>query len=362
MPSFESMFLRLENFKIGNLQDNRPDRVRVGKRPRCRVFHFLTNVTRMLRIGGVKSLLLFSAIIGCCRLTADDDVFRTVVRKQGDDGVHTYRIPGLATSVKGTVLAVFDIRHKGVGDLPADIDVGLMRSTDDGTTWGAMQRILDFDAAEPKSRGNGVGDPTILVDKKTGTIFVTALHSKGDRAWKKSGPGLSAEETGQFVMTKSTDDGETWSEPWTITPQVKEPAWRLCFNGPGNGIQLRDGTLVFPAQFKGADDVPHSCFISSADGGVTWKISSPAIPGAPPTSEASLAECADGSLLLSMRDESRSGQRAWARWSDGKWSASWAALPDPTCMASLIRHPSGALGSVHEFLAMRKAETRQTAE
>jgi sialidase-1 len=284
-------------------------------------------------------------------LTIADDprVFRKVLRKQGEDGVKSYRIPGLATTPKGTLIAVFDLRNKGAGDLPADIDVGAMRSMDHGETWTPVQRIMDFDSTEPGSQGNGVGDPAVLVDAKTGAIFVAALWSKGMRAWAGSGPGFSPAETGQFVIAKSIDDGVSWSKPVSITPQVKDPAWRICFNGPGNGIQLRDGTLVFAAQFKGADDVPHACFIASVDGGEKWKISPAAIPGQPATSEAQIAELADGSLLLSMRNEKRTGQRVWARWEwkgdlfAGKWSEPWHAVTDPTCMASLIRHPRGEL-------------------
>src|SRR5688572_8006717 len=69
-------------------------------------------------------LILFAAVTAACA-AEESLVFRRVIRKQGDDGVHTYRIPGLATSTKGTLLAVFDIRNKRAGDLPADIDVGL---------------------------------------------------------------------------------------------------------------------------------------------------------------------------------------------------------------------------------------------
>ncbi|MBP7951131.1 MAG: exo-alpha-sialidase [Verrucomicrobiales bacterium] len=283
------------------------------------------------------------------KLPDDPRIFRTVVRKQGDDGVHTYRIPGLATSAKGTLLAVFDVRHKSKADLPADIDVGFMRSSDNGATWSAMQRIMDYDAAVPGSRGNGVGDPAILVDRKTGTIFVAALWSKGARGWAGSGPGMTPDETGQLVICKSTDDGLTWSKPVSITPQVKDPAWRLCFNGPGCGIQIRDGSLVFAAQYKGANNVPHSCFIASSDHGETWKISPPAIPAHPPTSEAQIVECRDSSLLLTMRDESHSGKRAWARWRwndsllKGQWSEPWSAVTDPTCMAGILIHPDGTL-------------------
>lgn len=293
-------------------------------------------------------------LVSTARAYADDAIFRKVLRQAGDDGVKSYRIPGLATSKAGTLLAVFDIRHNGPADLPGNIDVGLLRSTDGGETWSKMQTILDYDQREEGAQGNGVGDPTILVDHKTGTIFVAALWSRGNRAWNGSGPGLKPSETGQFVLTKSTDDGHTWSPPINITEQVKDPAWRLCFQGPGAGIQTKDGTLIFPAQFRAADGTPHSCFIFSRDGGEKWQMSPPAIPAKPPTSEAQIAELTGGGLLLTMRDESRSGKRAWAKWDWAKaakggeaklgtWSEPWFTVPDPTCMASLFRHPDGEL-------------------
>lgn len=276
-------------------------------------------------------------------------VTQRVIRTAGDDGVDTYRIPGLATTKQGTLIAVFDARNRSGADLPGDIDVGMMRSTDNGDHWSPMKRIIDFDASIPGSQGNGVGDPAVLTDQRTGTIFVAALWSQGGRAWHGSGPGLKPEETGQFVLVKSTDDGLTWSPPINITQQVKNPAWRLCFNGPGNGIQLTDGSLVFPAQYRDENAMAHSCFIASRDGGEIWKISPPAIPSAIPTSESAIAQLEDGSLLLSMRNESRAGIRAWARWEwkedllNGKWSEPWYVATEPTCMASLIRGPRGNL-------------------
>lgn len=66
-------------------------------------------------------------------------------------------------------------------------------------------------------------------------------------------------------MTRSDDDGLTWSAAINLTAQVKDPRGRLCFDGPGAGIQLRDGTLVLPAQYRdsNAEAIPHSCFITS---------------------------------------------------------------------------------------------------
>jgi sialidase-1 len=215
-----------------------------------------------------------------------------------------------------------------------------------------MQTILDYDAGESDSRGNGVGDPAILVDGRTGTIFVAALWSRGDRGWHGSGPGLTPQETGQFVITSSSDDGLTWSEPLNITAQVKEPASRASLPAPRPPLQARDGTLIFAAQYREANGMAHSCFVYSRDQGESWTISPPAIAAGPPTSESQVAELDDGSLLLSMRDESRSGERLWARWTwasdqssaeSGEWSESWKTVPDPTCMASLIRHPDGRL-------------------
>ena len=72
--------------------------------------------------------------------------------------------------------------------------------------------------------------------------------------WRKKGsqPGTGLKETCQFLITKSTDDGLTWSFPDNITGKTKRPEWWLFAPAPGQGITLADGTLVFPTQ--GRDD------------------------------------------------------------------------------------------------------------
>ena len=274
----------------------------------------------------------------------------TVLRSQGDDGVHTYRIPGLATSINGTILAVFDIRHTSSADLPGDIDVGLMRSTDGGYTWGPIQTIMDYDRTAPGSSGNGVGDPAILVDRVTGRIWCAALWSFGDNAWNGSGPGLSPDETGQFVLNYSDDDGLTWSDPVSITADIKDPAWNLYFQGPGKGICTRDGTLIFPAQYRDSGGVPRSNFIYSTDRGARWHHAPPAIAsGSPWTTEAQILELDDGSLLLSIRNHAGTGERLWCKYSwdrgtetiaEGTWGTPWYDQTDPVCMASVERYRS----------------------
>ena len=269
--------------------------------------------------------------------------FGVALRKGGDDGAKVYRIPGLATTPKGTLIGVYDVRYGGGGDLPGDIDVGMSRSADGGQTWEPMKVIMDM-GRDAKWRYDGIGDPSVLVDRETGTLWVAALWSHGNRGWRGSGPGLTPGETGQFVLVRSDDDGVSWSKPINITGQIKKPGWCLLLQGPGRGITMRDGTLVFPAQFQdtlGNKRMPHSTVIFSRDHGKTWRIGTGAKPD---TTEAAVVELGDGSLMLNMRDN-RGGARSvyTSRDMGTTWSAhitSRKALPEPVCMASLLRIPA----------------------
>jgi sialidase-1 len=118
------------------------------------------------------------------------------LRKHGDDGVHTYRIPALATSPKGTLLTVYDMRRRMSRDLQEDIDIGLSRSTDGGRTWEEPRVIMDMGeyGGLPQEQ-NGCSDPGIIVDQKTGEIFVFAVWmwgKPGKHQWRDDGsePGF----------------------------------------------------------------------------------------------------------------------------------------------------------------------------
>lgn len=281
-----------------------------------------------------------------------------ILRAAGQDNCDTYRIPGIITTGKGTLIAVYDNRYNNSKDLQEDIDVGMSRSTDGGQSWEPMRVIMDMGEWGSRSeRLNGIGDPSILYDHTTGTIWLAALWMSGSSPdqmlWWASQPGMSPEETGQFILVKSTDDGLTWSEPINITQQLKDPAWQLLLQGPGAGITLGDGTLVFPAQFKadirekaldGGQYTCHSTIVYSKDGGQTWQIGTGAKPN---TTEAQVVQLSDSSLMLNMRDDlnrrikDETNGRAVSTTTDfGKtWTThptSNSALQEPNCMASLI--------------------------
>lgn len=91
------------------------------------------------------------------------------LRQHGQDGVHTSRIPELATSKQGTVLAIYDARYESARDLQGHIDIAMNRSLDGGCTWEPMQVILDRNEwGGMPEKYNGVSDACILVDEKSG--------------------------------------------------------------------------------------------------------------------------------------------------------------------------------------------------
>ena len=310
-------------------------------------------------------------------VTADcaaSPALRTAValRQRNQDGVDNCRIPGLAITPKGTILAVYDARRERDRDLQGDIDICYNRSTDGGRTWSEMKVAMDMgEWGGLPEKFNGVSDPCILVDSRTGDIYVAACWMHGvidektgkwveglteesenwNHQWRRNGslPGYGVRESSQWVVVKSTDDGLTWSQPENFTRSVKPESFCLTINAPGAGITLKDGTLVFPGQGRWEDGFPFSTLLYSKDGGKTWTSGTPAIPDKSiPSNECMVAELPDGSLMLNMRSSTNrrkheeNGRLVSITRDLGKtWEThptSGHILTEPACQGSLLSH------------------------
>lgn len=242
---------------------------------------------------------------------------------RGENGYHTYRIPALLVTQAGTLLAFCEARKNSASDA-GDIDLVVKRSSDMGRTWSPMQIIWD-------DGGNTIGNPCPVVDQTTGTIWMPFCRNN-DRVF----------------MTKSTDDGLTWSAPVEITSTVKLTNWHWYATGPGVGIQLEKGPhagrMVIPCDNTARDannnTVWSSHIIYSDDHGATWQLGGIITPN---MNECQVVELADGRLMMNMRNSDRSKtNRAVATSEDGgmTWSAiTWdSTLVEPICQASFLRY------------------------
>jgi sialidase-1 len=151
----------------------------------------------------------------------------------------------------------------------------------------------------------------------------------------------------------------------------------LLLQGPGRGITLSDGTLVFPAQFKtdtgvkaldGGQYTCHSTIVFSKDGGKTWHIGTGAKSN---TTEAQVVQLKDGSLMINMRDDRNrtdkgpTNGRAVAVTRDlgVTWSvhpSSNSALPEPNCMASLIAAEVNVNGAMKKVLLFSNPDDKNS--
>lgn len=262
------------------------------------------------------------------------------------DGYHTYRIPSLIATTNGTLLAFCEGRKNSASDT-GDIDLLLRRSPDGGRTWSPQQVVWD-------DGPNTCGNPCPVVDEQSGTIWLLLTHNPGDTGEeriKQRGPG----GTRTVWVTRSRDDGQTWSAPTNITASTKEATWGWYATGPGVGIQMRhgphQGRLVIPCDhsFSHTNSPPAnssapgdgSHVIYSDDHGETWKLGGTARPQ---MNESQVVELADGkgSLLLNMRTTAKASRRGQSLSHDG--GETWTVpeyvpeLVEPRCQASILRY------------------------
>lgn len=269
----------------------------------------------------------------------------------GQDGYHSYRIPALLTTQSGALLAFCEGRRNNRRD-DGDIDLIMKRSTDGGVTWSPHTVVYEQGGAAELT----IGNPCPVVDQDTGVIWMPFCR-----------------DNKEVLITKSEDDGATWSAPVNISSDVMHGHWVWVATGPGVSIQIQQGPhkgrLVVPCDhgvMSGEQRIHHSHVFFSDDHGDTWQLG-----GSLPehTDESQVVELTDGRLLINMRsywgkvakDKERLGKRALA-WSDDG-GATWSDLAfdetliEPVCQGSFLRHTLAADGGRDRLLFSNPAST-----
>lgn len=291
---------------------------------------------------------LLASLAASAVVAAEPFCEQTVLFQAGEGGYELYRIPGVVATPSGVVLVSCEARKTAKGDW-GDIDLYLRRSTDGGRSWSAPRLLVDGDgrgfapnplAAAQQLSGPDqitVNNPVAIVDARPGVIHL-----------------LYCIEYARCFYLRSEDDGATFSEPVEITAAFEgfRPRydWKVLATGPGHGIQLRTGRLIVPVWLStGTGGHAHRPSVNSTifsdDGGRTWQsgeiIAGPEQPANP--SETIAVELSDGSVMVNFRHESPERRRGVSVSADG--ATAWSpvrfdpALPEPICMASLVRGP-----------------------
>ena len=284
----------------------------------------------------MKKILCVCAVIMVTAAAGKDAVSEQVLFRAGEGGYFGYRIPALVVTKTGSLLAFCEARKGSLSD-SGDIDTVLRRSTDGGRTWSPMQVVAD---AGPDVCGN----PCPVVDRDSGTILLPLTQNKGDGPEPKILKGEAPPRT--VWLTKSSDDGQTWSPPVEISARTRRPDWRWYATGPGHGIQLRSGRIVIPCDHSTGpeNDLWHSHIIYSDDAGASWQIGG-VLDGR--TNECIAVELHDGRVYLNMRNYRNTRLRAVSTSADGGLTWTPAAddpgLAEPVCQASAVRYSTNVV-------------------
>lgn len=266
-----------------------------------------------------------------------------------DLGSHYWRIPAMVVlhhqkgenaSKNGRVVTMADNRFDHNGDLPSHIDVYERHSDDNGATWSTHKMVVGTDADHALvGGGHGFGDVS-LVECASGKIVAIMVGGPGYFGSTPSNPIVP-------TIITSTDGGDTWSTPRTLTNELykttyKEGAVQGSFAGSGRGLMLQrqkdkqlNGRIMFAMSHRFANNNVQEYIIYSDDEGNTWKFSTQsAYSGG---DESKLVELADGTVMISVR---QGGQRGYNKSTDGgvTWGtqAKWADISGCACNGDIL--------------------------
>ncbi|MCF6311603.1 MAG: glycoside hydrolase [Verrucomicrobiales bacterium] len=318
-----------------------------------------------------KTLLTFAVAVTSTSMLQAEPTEATDLFTQGDSDRPLYRYPGLVKSKAGTLIAVAEGRKNKASGWDT-VDIFMRTSKDAGKTWSDVKQIT-------KAPADAKDNPVSLTLKKPAHAGEIATHNPTLIADQKNG-GIhilyGVEYNRVFHMT-ADDNGEGLTEPVEITKVFEEfkseVDWKLIAVGPGTGAQLKSGRLVVPVWLSlgkgGIGFQPAAtATIYSDDNGKTWKRGEIVAFDLDITNaktgtkiekplEAAVAQTADGSVVINIRNKDLKGMRIQATSKDGATGWSEAAgikgLLEPMCQGSLVNTKAGLIFANPANMIMR---------
>lgn len=225
------------------------------------------------------------------------------ITKPGDK---PFRIPALACTRNGKLLAFSDYRPSGSDIGFGEVDIQLRTSTDNGATWSKARTIADGTGIG-SGTDCGFGDAAVLADRESDKVLMLCVAGRtpyGKANYLQGKPN-------QMVRFVSEDAGETWGTYTDITAQVyglfdksTHGAIKSMFVGSGKLCQsttIKTGNYYRVYAPVCARDGGNRVLFTD-DFGETWKalggIDAQPIPGG---DEPKCEELPDGRILLSSR-------------------------------------------------------------
>ena len=256
-------------------------------------------------------------------------------------GVSCYRIPAIITATNGDLVAAIDERVPSCGDLKwsKDINIVIRRSVDNGDSWSEIETVVDYPL------GKSASDPSMIVDKVTGAIFLFFNFMDLD----------NEKDVYYLKVMKSMDNGQTWSSPIDITSQIAKSEWHNDFKfiTSGRGIQASSGKLLHTLV-----NLEKGLYLFGSDNhGESWYlIDTPIIPG----NESKIVELIDGTWMINSRINGKGIRFVHTSTDEG---ATWLSKPDsslidPGCNASIIRYTSIKEGTDKNRLLFSNAKMK----
>lgn len=293
--------------------------------------------------------------------TAATTPAQTLLFHTGDSTGSPYRIPAIAATTDGELVALSDWRPCRADIGAGRVDIVGRTSRDNGRTWSKAFKVLE---GTGKGREAGYGDACLVADRKRKELLLVCVS--GDVLYRNS----RVEHSQRFVYTHGRWDKErkawTWDAPTDLTKQI----YGDLFGGNVNGLFMGSGRICQSRMVKtgryyrlyGALCTHKGNFVLySDDFGRSWAVlGSNVRPCVPQGDEPKCEELPDGSVVISSR---KSGGRYFnifrfrnPKTAEGEWGEAIDSREAP----GGIRNEGGPCNGEILIVPARRADGKRT--